>query len=275
MGTLVVFHAHPDDEAIATGGAMARAHAEGHRVVLVVATNGEHGEVPDDLAEGETLADRRRRETERSAAALGVDEVIWLGYADSGMTGWEANEHEQSFWQADVEEAATRLATVLREQHADVLTIYDWHGNYGHPDHVKVHRVGCRAEQMVADDLPGLRVFEATMNRDEIRRQMVAAREAGVAFEPDVEDGEFDPDGPMDDGNPMGMPESELTTMVDVSDFVRNKYEAISAHASQVTDAGFFTRMTPEMFAYAFGREWYIEHGRQPGVQPGWFFDDV
>ena len=88
MGTLVVFHAHPDDEAIATGGSMARAHAEGHRVVLVVATNGEHGEVPDDLAEGETLADRRRAETERSAAALGVDEVLWLGYADSGMTGW-------------------------------------------------------------------------------------------------------------------------------------------------------------------------------------------
>ena len=56
MGTLVVFHAHPDDEAIVTGGSMARAHAEGHRVVLVVATNGEHGEVPDDLADGETLA---------------------------------------------------------------------------------------------------------------------------------------------------------------------------------------------------------------------------
>jgi LmbE family N-acetylglucosaminyl deacetylase len=275
MGTLVVFHAHPDDEAIATGGSMARAHAEGHRVVLVVATNGEHGEVPDDLAEGETLADRRRAETERSAAALGVDEVVWLGYADSGMTGWDANANEQSFWQADVDEAAERLAAILRREHADVLTIYDWHGNYGHPDHVKVYRVGCRAEQLVAGDLPDLRVFEATMNRDEIRRQMVAAREAGVQFEPDVEDGEFDPDGPMDDGNPMGMPEAELTTVVDVSDFVDNKYRAISAHASQVTDAGFFTRMTPETFAFAFGREWYIEHGRQPGLQPGWLFDHV
>jgi LmbE family N-acetylglucosaminyl deacetylase len=275
MGTLVVFHAHPDDEAIATGGSMARAHAEGHRVVLVVATNGEHGEVPDDLADGETLADRRRAETERSAAALGVDEVVWLGYADSGMTGWDANANERSFWQADVDEAAERLATILRREHADVLTIYDWHGNYGHPDHVKVYRVGCRAEQLVAGDLPDLRVFEATMNRDEIRRQMVAAREAGVQFEPDVEDGEFDPDGPMDDGNPMGMPEDELTTMVDVSDFVDNKYRAISAHASQVTDAGFFTRMTPETFAFAFGREWFIEHGRQPGPQPGWLFDHV
>ena len=94
-------------------------------------------------------------------------------------------------------------------------------------------------------------------------------------FEPDVEDGEFDPDGPMDDGNPMGMPEAELTMVVDVSEFVQRKFEAISAHASQVTDSGFFTRMTPATFAHAFGREWYIEHGRQPGLQPGWLFDDV
>src|SRR3954464_5551954 len=197
MGTLVVFHAHPDDEAIATGGAMARAHAEGHRVVLVVATNGEHGEVPDDLAEGETLADRRRRETERSAAALGVDEVIWLGYADSGMTGGEANEHEQSFWQADVEEAATRLATVLREQHADVLTIYDWHGNYGHPDHVKVHTVGVRAAELARTPT----VFEATINRDAFAA-MAAGSERCAA--------EWAPTAPADDGNPVGMPEAEL-----------------------------------------------------------------
>ena len=275
MGTLVVFHAHPDDEAIATGGSMARAHAEGHRVVLVVATNGEHGEVPDDLADGETLADRRRAETERSAKALGVDEVVWLGYADSGMTGWDANANETSFLRADLDEAAARLAAILREQRADVLTIYDWHGNYGHPDHIKVYQVGSRAEEIVADDLPQLRVFEATMNRDEIRRQMEMARASGQQFEPDVEGGEFDPDGPMDDGNPMGMPEAELTMMVDVSDFVSNKFEAISAHASQVTDAGFFTRMTPEMFAFAFGREWYIEHGREQGLQAGWLFDPL
>ena len=72
MGTLVLFHAHPDDEAISTGGTAARAAAEGHRVVLVIATGGEHGEVPDDLAPGETLVDRRRAETDRSAAALGI-----------------------------------------------------------------------------------------------------------------------------------------------------------------------------------------------------------
>ena len=148
MATLVCLHAHPDDEALSTGGTMARASAEGHRVVLVVATNGEHGEVPEDLRDGETLVDRRRAETEASAAALGIDRVVWLGYTDSGMTGWEQNADPASFLQADVEEAARRVAEVLEEESADVLTTYDWHGNYGHPDHVKVHHVGHRAAEL-------------------------------------------------------------------------------------------------------------------------------
>jgi LmbE family N-acetylglucosaminyl deacetylase len=273
----VFFHAHPDDEAIATGGTMARAAAEGHRVVLVVATDGAFGEVPDDLADGETLADRRRRETVGSAAALGIHRVVELGYRDSGMTGWDGNSDPASFWQADVDEAATRLADVLREEDADVVTIYDWHGGYGHPDHIQVHRVGKRAAQQVADDLPNLRVLESTMNRDEMRRGLEMAKEMGADFGPDGDDGDdFDPDGPMDDGNPMGTPASEITLGVDVSEFVEQKRAALTAHRSQVTDQSFFLQMPSEMFAHAFGREWFIEHHRSPepgGPRSGWLFD--
>jgi LmbE family N-acetylglucosaminyl deacetylase len=271
MGTLVCFHAHPDDEAIATGGSMARAHQEGHRVVLVVATNGDHGEVPDDLAPGETLVDRRRTETEASAAVLGVDRVVWLGYADSGMTGWEQNHDPASFHQADLDEAAGRLATVLREESADVLTIYDWHGVYGHPDHVQVHRVGVRAAELASGDRPGLRVFEATMNRDEIVRQIAEDPEAlGLS----ADDGEsFDPLAPADDGNSFGMSEAELTHVVDVSSQVDAKRRAIACHRSQITDSSFFLDMPDDRFAVAFGREWYIERGRSPGLRPGWLFD--
>ena len=110
------------------------------------------------------------------------------------------------------------------------------------------------------------------MNRDEITRQMAMAREAGEEFGPDAD---FDPEGPMDDGNPMGTTEAELTLVVDVSDFVRAKRDAISAHASQVTDSSFFMQMSDEAFAFAFGREWFIEHGRQPGLRPGWLFEQV
>jgi LmbE family N-acetylglucosaminyl deacetylase len=148
MATLVCFHAHPDDESIATGGVMAKYAAEGHRVVLVVATGGEHGEVPPDLAPGETLAQRRWAETEQSAAVLGLAAVYWLGYEDSGMHGWEQNGNPASFNNADVDEAAGRLAEILRAEGADVLTAYDEHGNYGHPDHIAVHRVGHRAAQL-------------------------------------------------------------------------------------------------------------------------------
>jgi LmbE family N-acetylglucosaminyl deacetylase len=140
MSTLVAFHAHPDDESLIMGGSLARASAEGHRVVVVVATDGDHGEKPADLAQGETLMDRRRAETQRSCDALGVHRLEWLGYSDSGMTGWEQNTHPDAFINADIEGAARALADILLEERADVFVTYEWHGNYGHPDHLQVHR---------------------------------------------------------------------------------------------------------------------------------------
>mgnify|MGYP000016124401 CR=1 FL=1 len=267
MGTLVCFHAHPDDESISTGGSMARAVAEGHRVVLVVATNGDFGEVPEDLAKGETLFDRRRRESEASVAALGIHRLVWLGYKDSGMTGWTQNEDPESFWQTSVEDAAERLAVVLREENADVLTVYDWHGNYGHPDHVKVHTVGHRAAELAGTQ----RVFEATMNRDAMKRFFAIARENGEATGPDGED--WDPDGPADDGNPFGTPESELTHAVDVGAYIAHKRASITCHKSQVTDAGFFMSMPEEAFAIAFSTEWFTRKGADHELREGWLFE--
>ena len=264
MGTLVVFHAHPDDECISTGGSIARAVAEGHRVVLVIATNGDFGEVPDDLADGETLVDRRRVEAQKSADVLGIERVEWLGYKDSGMTGWEQNSDLDSFLLADVEEAAQKLATILREENADVLTTYDWHGNYGHPDHIKVHTVGNRAAELAGTPA----VFEATVNRDAFVRLMQAAQAAG---ERDAVD--FDPAGPADDGNPMGTPQDELTHAVDVTDYISFKRESMRCHASQITDTSFFLQMPDEMFSAAFGTEWFIKHGIESGMRPGWLFE--
>ena len=263
MGTLVAFHAHPDDECISTGGSIARASAEGHRVVLVIATNGDFGEVPEDLAEGETLVDRRRQEVLASAAILGVHRVEWLGYKDSGMTGWEQNSDAESFYRADLDEAAGRLATILDEEGADVLTTYDWHGNYGHPDHIKVHTVGHRAAAIAATPA----VFEATMNRDAMIRFIEAARASGGLDE------DFDPTGPADDGNPMGTPETELTHAVDVSSYIHQKRQSMRCHASQITDTSFFLQMPDEAFSMSFGTEWFIKEGAEAGVRNGWLFE--
>jgi LmbE family N-acetylglucosaminyl deacetylase len=259
--TLVCFHAHPDDEALTTSGTMARAARAGHRVVLVVATGGEQGEVPDDLAPDETLADRRRTETLRSADLIGVARVAWLGYRDSGMNGWQQNADPASFHQADLDEAGARLAALLVQEHADVLTIYDWHGGYGHPDHIKVHEVGVRAAELA--DTPD--VYEATFNHDAFVRAMVAARDAGIAFgPPDADPDDFD--SWTDDGRPFGSPEAVITTAVDVSDVIGVKRSSLMSHRSQVTDTTEFLKMPEEWFLKSFGTEWFIHRGAEPGI---------
>lgn len=257
MATLVCFHAHPDDESIATGGVMAKAADDGHDVVLVVATKGEEGEFPDGfLDDGESLEDRRIAETMTSAGVLGVKAVAWLGYRDSGMVDTPTTKNPDCFWQAEVEEAAQRLATILREHGADVLTIYDSNGNYGHPDHVQVHRVGVRAAQIAGVE----RVYEATMNRDYIQRSIRAMREASA-------DGNL-PEGIPEDAPPedfeIGVPESEITTAVDVTAYLDRKRASMRAHASQISEQSFFLQMPDEVFASAFGTEWFVHRGVTP-----------
>ncbi|MEL4504724.1 PIG-L family deacetylase [Luteococcus sp. H138] len=262
MSTIVFLHAHPDDEASGTAGSMARATQQGDRVVLVYATNGDHGEVPDDLAPGETIVERRRKEAAASAEVLGTARVEWLGYSDSGMTGWEMNDDPGSFHAADLDEAAARLAKILDEEDADVLVGYDWHGNYGHPDHVKVHPVAYRAAAL-ARRRP--RVLEVTINRDETVRMVQAAKEQGMELA-------FDPTGPADDGNPMGTPQAEIHWSVDVSAQLSLKRQALLCHASQVTDIGMLTGFDDASFAAMFGREFYREHGNPNGMVEGWPF---
>jgi len=250
MATLVSFHAHPDDESIATGGTLARAVDEGHRVVLVFGTRGECGEVADGfLDDGEALGERRERETLASAEVLGVQRVEFLGYRDSGMAGEPTNDDPACFWRADLDEAAGRLARILTEEEADALTTYDDHGGYGHPDHVQVHRVGHRAARIAGTP----RVYESTMNRDHLRRLM----EQAAAADPDASGP--DADGPdLDDEAGFGSPEALITTTVDVSAWLARKRASMAAHASQIDESSFFLAMPDDAFAGAFGQEWYI-----------------
>ena len=258
--TLVLFHAHPDDEAIATGGTMARAKSEGHRVVLVAATRGELGEhAPDSLEPGEKLVDRRVAELHAAADILGADRVAFLDYLDSGMAGEPTNDAPGSFASADIEEAAARLARILDEEDADVLTIYDENGNYGHPDHIQVHRVGVRAAEIAGTR----RVYEATANRDHLQRLMKL-----VPQDPDS------PDAPAD-LDTLGVTEDQITTTVDVRDFVDHKRNAMIAHASQIPADSFFLQLPPDAFREAFGWEWFIRRDVPRTARESTLFDDL
>ncbi|WP_427384132.1 PIG-L deacetylase family protein [Janibacter sp. G56] len=266
MPTVVFVHAHPDDEASQTAGTMALLARQGHRVVNVIATNGDHGAALAGLADGETVADVRRREAIASAEVIGIHRVAWLGYADSGMTGWEQNHHPGAFMGADLDEAAHRLRAVLDDEDADVLIGYDWHGGYGHPDHIKVHHVVHRAADLAARRP---RVLESSMNRDHVRRGWEASRAqaAEMGMDPDAMN-DFDPDRPMDDGNPLGQPETELHHRVDVRELIEVKRAALAAHASQ-SDAAGMLQIPIDFFREGFGWEFYAEPGREPGLTDG------
>jgi LmbE family N-acetylglucosaminyl deacetylase len=253
MASVVFFHAHPDDEAIATGGSMARYADAGHRVVLVCATRGELGEVAEGvLADGEALHERRTAEVHAAASILGVARVEFLGYHDSGMAGEPTNTATGAFAAADRDEAAERLAAILRDENAEVLTVYDENGNYGHPDHIQVHHVGIRAAELAGTP----RVYESTMNRDFIR-DLIRTRLAEL---PELEDLE---DAPDPDEFDIGMPAEVITTTVDVSAYVEPKRAAMAAHASQIGPESFFLQLPPDAFAASFGQEWFIRRGAE------------
>ncbi len=230
---------------------MMLAKEAGHRVVLVLATRGEQGEpVEGVLSEGEALGDRRTAETITSGDIIGADRVEFLGYEDSGMIGEPTNANPDCFWQADVDEATERLVQILRAESADLLTIYDSNGGYGHPDHIQVHRVG-----MAAAVRTGVNVFESTMNRTRILEQMVGSMEDFVTDEADA--AEFAERRKMLEEGTFGLPESELTHAVDVSSVVERKRQSMMAHASQIDDDSFFLKMPTEIFAQAFGTEFF------------------
>ena len=247
MATIVAFHAHPDDEVLATGGTLARLAAEGHRVVIVVASDGWMG------ARCEPGASMRLDELQVSATILGASRVEHLGYADSGRGPllFPDPPDRQRFARAAVDEAAGRLAALIRAERADLLLSYDARG-YGHRDHVQVHLVGARAAE-----LTGVRVLEATVPR-ELVAQMVGPLRAlrlVVRHDATILRSAFTPRG-------------EITHRVNVRGYARQKQAALAAHFSQVRGNGrsallkrFLVAMPPRAFGLVLGLEWFAEPG--------------
>jgi LmbE family N-acetylglucosaminyl deacetylase len=251
--TIVAFHAHPDDEALLTGGTLARLAAEGNRVVIAVACDGVMGEA--------TGAGARVRldELDVSAAALGVARVVHLGYADSGHGPlfYPDPPDRVRFARVATDEAAAVLADLLREEDADVLLSYDPQGGYGHRDHVKVHEVGARAAELAGT----VRVLEATLPREPIARVFRVLRFLRLQLRYDSQ--------AMSAGF---SPRSVITHRIDVRRFASQKRAALAAHRSQVFGRGrsatafrVLVRLPAPIFGLLLGREWFVEPAAAPG----------
>ncbi|MEP6851259.1 MAG: PIG-L family deacetylase [bacterium] len=281
--TVVSVHAHPDDEVLLTGGTLARLAAAGHRVVLVVATDGAEG--LSDTPAGADLGRRRMAELHRSAEILGCARVVALGYHDSGWTGDPTAENAGTdagppdappagrFATVPVAQAAAGLAAVLREERADIVTLYDRAGGYGHPDHVRVHDVGLAAVDLIVDDAAGAdvaaaaphpRVLEATIDRSRIRWVLRILRVMRLV-----------PGGTAVAGvERWYSPREEITHQVSVRPFAAQKRAALACHRSQAAGgegprtAALLLRLPTSVFARLCGTEWFIEHGAAVPSRP-------
>jgi LmbE family N-acetylglucosaminyl deacetylase len=256
MATIVAFHAHPDDEVLLTGGTLAKLADEGHRVVVVVACDGVAG--PAAGPAGQV----RLTELRASAAALGVHRVAHLGYADSGHGPvlYPDPPDRARFARADLDEAAGRLAALIREEQAGLLLSYDPLGGNRHPDHLKVHQVGARAAQ-----LTGTRVLEATVPRELAAAMYAPLRllRLVIRYAPAEMRAGF-------------TPRSAITHRVDVRRFAARKRAALAAHRTQVRSTGRGARLMRLMvvlpvpvFGLLFGREWFAEPGAGPAAVSG------
>jgi LmbE family N-acetylglucosaminyl deacetylase len=250
VATVVAFHAHPDDEVLLTGGTIARLAADGHRVVVVVACDGDVWAGPD---QGRRLAELRA-----SAAILGAGRVVHLGYADSGHGPvlHEDPPGRTRFARADAAEAAARLAALLTEEHASLLLSYDPQGGYGHRDHVRVHQVGAQAAR-----LAGVRVVEATVPRETIARVAWLLRALRLVTRHRL--------GEM---RGYGMPQSLITHRVDVRGHAARKQAALAAHQTPASGSGraarlfrLLVRLPLPVFRAVCGTEWFAEPGGRTG----------
>ena len=255
--TLMTVHAHPDDEAIGTGGILARYSDEGLQTVLVTCTGGEVGEIADPtLAAPENLAEVRKRELLAACEILGVGRLHLLGYRDSGMAGTPDNDHPYSFNKANLDEATGKLVALVRRERPQVLVTYDENGFYGHPDHINANRITVAAFGAAADAArypeagppwQPLKLYYTAIPRSGIATFGKLMREAGI--EPPFEEA---PEGVEP---PFGTPDELVTTYVDVSAQLERKRRALLAHATQMGPETFFMKIPEPIFNVIFGLE--------------------
>jgi N-acetyl-1-D-myo-inositol-2-amino-2-deoxy-alpha-D-glucopyranoside deacetylase len=255
--SLLVVQPHPDDESIGTGGTLARYSAEGIRTTLVTATRGEVGEILDKELDPKEAAPRlasiREQELRNAVRILGVSELVFLGYEDSGMAGLPRNREPKTFWQADEEEAIGRLIQVVRRVRPQVMVTQNEFGGYAHPDHIKTHRVAIGAFYYANDTkrYPGGEAFRpsklyySAFPKSLMKRLADAVKQSGM-------ENRFSDDG---EPPPFAVSDDRVTTWLDVMPYVDKKLAAMRAHRTQIPEDSWFIKLSEILGPQAWGQE--------------------
>ena len=256
---LLLVHAHPDDETINNGVTMAKYAEAGAAVTIVTCTRGQEGEVlVTELAnlasdKDDKLGEHREIELKDAMAQLGINDFRFLGtpnkkWRDSGMMGTPQNERGDVFWQADLDEASLELVKIILEIKPQVLITYDEFGGYGHPDHIKAHRVAMRATELAAEQgWQVSKIYWNTMPRSIIQMGIEKMKEVGSDF--------FGAQSA--DDLPFAKPDELVTTVVNAPEYVPQKLAAMKAHATQISVDGPFFALSNNLGLSVWGDEYY------------------
>jgi N-acetyl-1-D-myo-inositol-2-amino-2-deoxy-alpha-D-glucopyranoside deacetylase len=256
---LLLVHAHPDDETIGNGVTMAKYATAGTQVTLVTCTRGEEGEVLlSELAnlasdKDDKLGEQRIIELKNAMHELGIKDYRFLGapnkkWRDSGMMGTPQNDRNDVFWQTDLDEAALELVKIILETKPQVLITYDEFGGYGHPDHIKAHRVAMRAAELAIDQGWQIsKIYWNTTPRSVVQEGIEKMKEVGSDF--------FGAESVED--LPWAKPDELVTTVINAPEFVPQKLAAMKAHATQISIDGPFFALSNNLGLEVWGDEYY------------------
>jgi N-acetyl-1-D-myo-inositol-2-amino-2-deoxy-alpha-D-glucopyranoside deacetylase len=278
--TLMIVHAHPDDEVIGSGGTLAHYSDRGIDTVLVTATLGEEGEIvvadmdtPENHAR---LAEIRQEELRKATEILGIKYQEFLGYRDSGMVGMPSNEHPECFHQANLAEATGRLVRLVRAYRPQVLVSYNAAGGYGHPDHIACHKVTLAGFDAAADPArypeagpawAPLKLYEMSWPREQTQQGWEQMRARGL---------ETPLDNPDFDITRFTVPIEQITTVLDVSIYMQRKRAALIEHRTQIAVDGPFFAMPEDISRQWFGMEYFtLLQSRVPLPDHEGFEDDL
>ena len=250
---------HPDDEGFGCGGTLAMLAARGARITVVCATNGDVGEISDaSLATHQTLARVRQEEMRQAMAVMGITDLRFLGYRDSGMQGTEDNDHPDSLYRAEPGKVVAQVVDIMRESRPEIVITHDPSGGYGHPDHTTFHRHVTQAFSLAADPsysgtsverpqtwTPRL-LYYVCFPRSNFRRMWQQMLDSGIT-----------PPFASLEVETIGSPDELVTTVVDVGPYVDVKITSLNCHRTQMDPNGPFAQLPPEMVRELMSTEYF------------------